>query len=427
VLSIGRFQVSPEFREIRLDGRNVQIGGRAYDILEMLILAGGALVTKEQILDSVWPRSIVGENNVHVHMTAVRKTLGKDRDLIRTVSGRGYHLRMSGAATSGYVKYSTDSHPSIVGPCNHNLPVHASSLIGRTHAIEKVNELLASSQLVTLIGAGGIGKTRLAIEVGRGLRARFPDGVFFVPLGGVMDAGLVIHALTAVLAIKTTEELISFRRVAERINGKKILVLLDNCEHVLKSVPEIAERLMRTNSDIRILATSREPLSVTDECIYCVPPLDIPRTGDFSEDDMHASAVDLFLTRARAANPCYPMDPKTLQLTMAVCRHLDGIPLAIELAAARAAVFRSLPQTWVIHLACLPMGAEQHRHASGHSGRRSTGATGHLTKTSASFCVESVSSRCHSPFTQPVTLLGRIASIKSSSWTRSVASYRSRW
>jgi predicted ATPase len=142
-----------------------------------------------------------------------------------------------------------------------------------------------------------------------------------------------------VLAIKTTEELISFRRVAERINGKKILVLLDNCEHVLKSVPEIAERLMRTNSDIRILATSREPLSVTDECIYCVPPLDIPRTGDFSEDDMHASAVDLFLTRARAANPCYPMDPKTLQLTMAVCRHLDGIPLAIELAAARAAVF----------------------------------------------------------------------------------------
>jgi DNA-binding winged helix-turn-helix (wHTH) protein len=99
VLSIGRFQVSPEFREIRLDGRNVQIGGRAYDILEMLILAGGALVTKEQILDSVWPRSIVGENNVHVHMTAVRKTLGKDRDLIRTVSGRGYHLRMSGAAT----------------------------------------------------------------------------------------------------------------------------------------------------------------------------------------------------------------------------------------------------------------------------------------------------------------------------------------
>lgn len=339
VPSIGRFQVSPGVREIRLDGRIVQIEGRAYDLLEMLILARGALVTKEQILDSVWPRSIVEDNNVHVHMTAVRKTLGKNRDLIKTVSGRGYHLMISSSATSGSVDCLDDDHPGTLGLCNHNLPVHASPLIGRTGAIEKVKELLASSQLVTLVGAGGIGKTRLAIEVGRSLRTRFPDGVLFVPLGGVMDASLVFGALTAALAIKTTDKMISFRRVAERIDGKKIMIVLDNCEHVLKSVPEIAERLMRANSEIHILATSREPLSVTDECIYCVPPLDIPRVGDFSEESVHASAVDLFTARARAANPRYSMDPETLRLTMAVCRRLDGIPLAIELAAARAAVF----------------------------------------------------------------------------------------
>ncbi|MGE8164912.1 ATP-binding protein [Paraburkholderia sp. NPDC080076] len=341
---IGPLQVDLASRELLLDGQPVRIGTRAFDILAVLIAANGALVSKDALLEQVWPDTIVEENNLQVHMSALRKVLGESRNLIQTVSGRGYRLVSREACAGQPANAVRDNAPDTSEPVPsvrhvpNNLPANSSSLIGRDQAISDVAQALASTRHVTLVGSGGIGKTRLAIEIARSSLAHFPEGVYLVPLASAVDANSVLAMFANSVGVSAASGPLTLARVSKELGERRVLFVLDNCEHVLCPAAELAEALLNVSPAIRILATSREPLRVVDEHLYWVASLDVPARDDESQHVLQRSAVQLFLSRARAIDARFSFDDRSIHLTGTVCRRLDGIPLAIELAAARAAI-----------------------------------------------------------------------------------------
>src|SRR6266851_4636108 len=223
-------------------------------------------------------------------------------------------------------------------PSPTNLPAPTSELIGRAAALVEMTELLGAHRLVTLIGAGGIGKTRLGLEVARQLLAGFADGVWVAELAPLSDPGLVPVTVAVALGLTLPAGAGSPERVAAALAAKRFLLVLDNCEHVIEAAARMAEALLRANPHARVMSTSREPLRAPGEYVYRVLSLEVPaeRTQD-REDLLDAAAVKLFVARARAVDLHFSPDARSAALTGAICRRLDGIPLAIELAAARTA------------------------------------------------------------------------------------------
>lgn len=341
MIHIGPLQVDVERREVFLDGQPVRLGSRAFDMLAVLIAANGELVSKNEMLKQVWPDAIVEENNLQVHMSALRKMLGESRGLIQTVSGRGYRLvpRVSSTAASGNANDDDKlDHVAQGGSVSHNLPVNLSALIGRDQALDDVSLALASARHVTLVGSGGIGKTRLAVEVARASLARFPDGVYLVALASTSDASSVLAAFANSVGVNPASGPLTLGRITEAFRERSVLFVLDNCEHVLGHAAELAETLLNAGPDVRVLATSREALRIADEHLYWVASLQVPGQDEQSQNVLQCGAVELFLSRARAIDARFSTDERSIQLTGMVCRRLDGIPLAIELAAARAAI-----------------------------------------------------------------------------------------
>ncbi|RDJ98049.1 winged helix-turn-helix domain-containing protein [Paraburkholderia lacunae] len=347
MIHIGPLQVDLPRREMFVDGQPVRLGSRAFDMLAVLIAANGALVSKSEILRRVWPDTIVEENNLQVHMSALRKVLGESRGLIQTVSGRGYRLMVpepttvhGAGADRGAGAHDIDDVDDVVREpiVPNNLPSSSSALIGRDKAIKDVALALESARHVTLVGAGGIGKTRLAIEVARSLLGYFPDGVCLVPLASASDPRSVLAMFATSMGVNPATGPLSLARVCKELGERRVLFVLDNCEHVLGPAAELAEMLLNVSASIRLLATSREPLRVANERLYWVASLDVPAPDDQSQAVLQSSAVKLFLSRARAIDARFSFDTRSIHLTGTVCRRLDGIPLAIELAAARAAI-----------------------------------------------------------------------------------------
>ncbi|SOE95724.1 Predicted ATPase [Burkholderia sp. D7] len=341
MIHIGPLHVDVERREVFLDGQPVRLGSRAFDMLAVLIAANGGLVSKNEMLKQVWPNAIVEENNLQVHMSALRKVLGESRGLIQTVSGRGYRLV---PRTSSTVASSNADDDGKLGDVMqgesipHNLPVNLSVLIGRDQALDDVSLALASARHVTLVGSGGIGKTRLAVEVARGSLARFPGGVYLVALASTSDAGSVLAAFATSIGVNPVGGPLTLERISKEFSERSVLFVLDNCEHVLGYAAELAETLLSAGPAVRVLATSREALRIADEHLYWVASLQVPAQDEQSQNVLQCSAVELFLSRARAIDARFSTDERSIQLTGVVCRRLDGIPLAIELAAARAAI-----------------------------------------------------------------------------------------
>ncbi|MFM0396255.1 ATP-binding protein [Paraburkholderia phytofirmans] len=344
MIRIGPLQVDLASRELFLDGQPVRIGSRAFDILAVLIGANGALVSKSTMLEQVWPDTLVEENNLQVHMSALRKVLGESRNLIQTVSGRGYRLVSRDAPAEHTGKPARDNAPyaadhiASLHSIPNNLPASSSSLVGRDQAISDIAQALASTRHVTLVGSGGIGKTRLAIEIARSLLAHFPEGVYLVPLACTVDANSVLAMFANSVGVSAASGPLTLAHISKALGERRVLIVLDNCEHVLGPAAELAEALLNASPAMRILATSREPLRVVDEHLYWVAPLDVPARDDESQHVLQRSAVQLFLSRARAIDARFSSDDRSIHLTGTVCRRLDGIPLAIELAAARAAI-----------------------------------------------------------------------------------------
>jgi non-specific serine/threonine protein kinase len=329
-------------RELRARGEPVPLGGRAFAIFSVLVESAGELVTKDELMARVWPGTIVEENTLEVHISAVRKALGSDRGAVKTSFGRGYRLVGNWTArkeSTPVDPVAPDSARMPVRPYPTNVPAAASEVIGRTASVQQLQQFLLAYRAITLTGPGGIGKTTLAMEVARSLFPAFHGDRWLVDLVSVSDPALVPSVVAGVLDLKLGGDEISNESVARAIGEKKLLLVLDNCEHVIDAVAGLAETLVRLCPATSIIATSREVLRIEGEHVYRVPPLDVPSPHQEGPDIVLGhSAVQLFIARTKALDSKFSPHAENLPPIAAICRRLDGIPLAIEFAAARTAM-----------------------------------------------------------------------------------------
>jgi predicted ATPase/DNA-binding SARP family transcriptional activator len=219
-----------------------------------------------------------------------------------------------------------------------NLPTRLTSFVGRARELQEVAELLEASRLLTLTGPGGIGKTRLALEVARRVRAQFPGGVWWIDLAPVPDPGTVLDEVARILGVRATAGVELEDAVVRALSRRRALLLVDNCEHLAAAVGEAVERLLRSTIGPRVLATSRTPLGIEGERRWMVPPLSLPPEAGSPAELEESDAVHLFLERGRAASPSFVLDADNAEAVAAVCQRLDGVSLALEMAAARLSV-----------------------------------------------------------------------------------------
>ena len=327
-------------RELRSSGVPVPLGGRAFEIVAELVQSGGELVSKTDLAERVWPRTFVEEGAIRVHIAAIRKALGPDRDMLSTAVGRGYRLL-------GTWQVRHDSTPAAqaavapmqarVEPVLTNLPVARFDLIGRASAIPYLRDLLSAYRVVTLTGPGGIGKTTLALEVARSVFQDLQGGSLLVELASLSNPDLVPSALASVLGLKLDGEEVSAESVARAIGAGEFLLVLDNCEHVVDAVANLTEAIVSRCPRTTVLATSREVLRVHGEHVFRVPPLSVPpEAGVEPNGTLDHAAVELFIARAGALGSDFKRNEENFSAIASICRRLDGIPLAIEFAAAHA-------------------------------------------------------------------------------------------
>jgi len=223
-----------------------------------------------------------------------------------------------------------------------NVPKRLPLLIGRSFELATIQSYLADCAIVTVTGTGGIGKTRIALAVANALRGTFADGVWFVDLAAIRTAGLVAQEIAGTLAIQRAAEDVPLEAVVEHLRDRKALLVVDNCEHLVEEAARVLQLLANSCAGIVLLTTSREVLNIAGERVYRLPPLSVAAAGVdvTAENALQFGSVALFAERAAAAYPDFVLSDATAPIVSEICRRLDGIPLAIELAAARATVFR---------------------------------------------------------------------------------------
>ena len=269
-------------RELRSRGTPVVLGHRAFEIVEVLARAGGELVTKDQLMERIWRGSIVGDGTLHVHISAVRKALGPDRGMLKTSHGRGYRLLGSWTARQGEATETPPvpppRPPSAEHPTTH-FPVNVGPLVGRSTSVQRLRDLVSAYRVVTLTGPGGIGKTALALSAARDLLADFEQGAGLVELASLSDAALAPSTVAGALDLKLGGERVTAESLARGIGDRHLLIVLDNCEHLIDGVATLVETVMRLCPRAAVLATSREIMRIQGESVYRVPALDVPAPG----------------------------------------------------------------------------------------------------------------------------------------------------
>src|SRR5882757_454192 len=337
-LRFGPFELNIAERSLGKANQVIPLGGRAYDILIALLESAGEIVPKSELIAKEWPDVTVEEGSLRVHLSALRKALGDGQfgdKYIANVQGRGYSFiapvtrlpadRDRGSASSGL----------------SNLPPALGRMVGRSKVVIEIQRLLQTEQrLITILGAGGIGKTTVALSVGHGALADFSGAVFFVDLSTVNDQKHLIGAIASAVGLgprlaDPKEALFNFLR------PRKMLVILDSCEHLIGKIAEIADYISQNAPDIYLLATSREALHVPGEHVLQLCPLDCPpdRPGLTASEVIAYPAVRLFAERVSARRGEFALRDDEAPMIAEICRKLDGIALAIELAAGRAAIF----------------------------------------------------------------------------------------
>ena len=326
----GDSEVRPAERQLLVDGAPAALGARAFDLLVALIERRERVVDKAELFDAVWPGLVVEENNLQVQVSSLRKLLGAST--IATVPGRGYQFVAPLAPES---RAGEDAR-AVSGASPNNLPLPRTRFIGREKALDDCAGLLRGTRLLTLSGIGGCGKTRLAQELAHRQLSAFPDGVWFVDLGALQDAQRVSTTVATTLGVKDASAA-PLARVAEHFRSRRTLVVLDNCEHVIDAAVESIETLLEACGGLKIVATSREALGTAGEQIFAVRSLSLPATTNLHEME-RSEAVRLFVDHARLVLPDFAVDERNAAAIAEICRRLDGIALAIELAAARVRV-----------------------------------------------------------------------------------------
>ena len=338
-MSFGPFRLLTRQRLLLEAGKPVPVGSRALDLLIALLERPGELLTKEELITRVWSSTHVVEGNLKFQVAALRRALRDRQDgrrYLETSPGQGYRFVAD-------VTVESDAAPAGLSlpasPNRHNLPARLTALLGRADLIAKLVDRLAGERLITLVGPGGIGKTSVAMATAERLVGAYEDGVWQVDFGRLADPGFVRGAVAAAIGINIDSE-DPLASLVAALRDTRMLLVLDNCSHVIDDVASLAVAILEGAPGVHILATSREPLRVEGEHTYRLGPLESPPASErlSAAEALRFPAVQLFVQRATASDDGFELCDDDAPLIGEICRALDGIPLAIDLAAARVDV-----------------------------------------------------------------------------------------
>lgn len=343
VLSFGPFRLSPATRTIERDGVRLAIGDRALDILIVLAESAGEVVSQKELMARVWRDLVVSPGNIRVHMTALRKALGEGENGLRYVEnvvGQGYCF-VAPVRRASAVDMTVPV--SALSPSSHltsarALPPVLARIIGRDDAVRKIATDLLAERFVTVAGPGGMGKTTVAVAVAHTMLEEFSGNVCFVDIGAIADPALLIPTITSTLGLTVNSEA-PLAILTAFLQTTRMLLVLDNCEHVIDSVAAFTESVFGQTQMLHILATSRESLRVEGEHTYWLRPLESPPPDSSASanatEALMFPAVKLFVERATASDSSFELTDTNASVVADICGRLDGIALALEFVAGR--------------------------------------------------------------------------------------------
>jgi predicted ATPase/DNA-binding winged helix-turn-helix (wHTH) protein len=345
VISFGPYRLIPAERLLLKEGEVVNLGSRALDILVALAETAGDVISQSELIARAWPNLAVGEGSLRVTIAGLRKTLSDGQDGVRYISnvtGRGYcfvaQIERSTRSPTASIPLQTAS--GVPPPSRDKLPARLARMIGRDGAVEALSVSLASRRFVSVVGPGGLGKTTVAVAVAHALLDDFGDAVHFVDLSAINDPTLVPSTVATVLGVSVQAQdplpsLLAF------LAGRRILLVLDSCEHVIDAAASLTARLYSDAPKVHLLTTSRESLRVEGEHVHLLAPLDYPAAKDdlTAAEALASPAVQLFMERAFASGYALSLTDVEAPAVASICRQLDGIALAIELAGSRVGAY----------------------------------------------------------------------------------------
>lgn len=327
LVRFGPFTFHRQQRLVCEGGVALSLGGRALEILSVLLEQPGQFVSKELLLTRVWPSSVVEEINLRVHIAALRRALGDGRQ------GRRYIVNLP---QRGYAFIAPVQRHGAEATPPHNLPTRLSPLIGRDELLGTLARRLSGQRLMTLSGPAGVGKSSLALGLAQKLLGRYPDGAWVVDLSTVSQPTQMLEQVALTLALPL-EPSGSLGLLCEQLAGRRLLLILDGCEHLLPACRALVRAVLAAAPEVTLLLTSREALQLPGEWSQCLAPLAVPPLAALHSvhQALGYAAVQLFVSRARAGQQGFDLRPRDLLPLRDICRRLDGLPLALELAAAQ--------------------------------------------------------------------------------------------
>ncbi|MBC3272839.1 helix-turn-helix transcriptional regulator [Pseudomonas sp. SWRI81] len=368
-IAFGPYRIHPGQRLLLEGQQPLRLGRRAMDILLILLAHAGEVVSKQQLMAGVWPDSVVEDINLRVHMAALRKALGDGQNgqrYIVTVAQRGYSF------VAPIVLDNIEQKPA-VAVARHNLPLRRTRMIGRQAVVDHLIAQLPRQRCITLVGPGGIGKTTVALRVAEQLLGHYRDGIRLVDLAPIADPGLIGSHLATLLDLSAPDG----DAQACLVNGlreRQMLLVIDNCEHLIDAVASLSEEILRGAPKVHLLATSRESLRAEGEFVQRLESLDCPSllTPMDPAQALGFAALQLFVERATAARESFQLSHAELPQAIEICQRLDGIPLALELAAAQVSELGMDGLLKQLREGLPPLSAGQHSSAERHLTLRAT-------------------------------------------------------
>ncbi len=321
----GRFTLDPANWQLRAEETPIPLGPTDFRILMTLVERAGSLVSKDELMSRVWGRLVVGDNTLQVHITALRKALGEG--FIVTRHGHGYSFVQQVSRTQ------TEQSGNL--PLAGRAPGARSRLVGRDAELRVLSELLVQNALVTLAGPGGVGKTRLALQAADECASRFKEGAWLVELASLTDGAAIAGAVATALGKQIGEGATPFENLARHLARRNLLLVLDNCEHIVASCAQLCEAVLAVAPGVRIIASSREPLACLGEQLFEVLPLTLP-DENARRPIRDTPAIELFVERSRSLDPDFRLSDDDVAIAARLCRRVDGLPLAIEMVASWA-------------------------------------------------------------------------------------------
>lgn len=336
VHSFGPFRLDASKRLLERDGIPMIVGGRQLDLLTFLVSRPGVVVSVRELMSAVWPSVTVEEANLRVCISSLRKSLGDGKDDARyivNVTGRGYTFvapvindQNEDLSCEGLGRNSTSPLPAV-----------PAFFVGRDDTVEVLSKILMSQRCVSVVGAGGVGKTSVALAIAHAVRPQFENNrICFVDGGAISDPESLPRALDSALRYHHQ----SVSETKSLVGEKRTLVVLDNCEHLIEAAASLAEAILHPRGNVHLLITSREALRVVGEQVHLLQPLNCPTTETPTAAQALASpAVQLFMEKAAASGHPAGLSDEDAPIVSGICKRLDGIPLAIELVASRVGIY----------------------------------------------------------------------------------------